>query len=73
MIALKIIIGLVGAAFLLFGYFIFFRKKYALINGFTTDFKAGRRNEAYAKKVGLAEFVIGLVLLVVFFVLIIFA
>ncbi len=73
MIALKIIIGLVGVAFLLFGYLIFFRKKYDLINGFTADFLAGRKDEPYAKRIGLIEFIIGIVFLLVLLVLIIFA
>ena len=30
-----------------------FRKKYNLINGIEVDFKAGRINEDYAKRVGL--------------------
>ena len=61
MTALKIILYLVGLAFLLFGYFIYFKKKYHLINGFADDLRAGRRNRAYAQRVGLIEFIIGLV------------
>ena len=73
MLALKIIAMLLGAAFTLFGYFIYFRKKYTLINGFEADYKAGRKTEAYAKRVGLIEFVIGVVLLAAGLALIIFA
>ena len=61
MIALKIIVPAISLAFLLFGYFIFFKGKYDLINGFTEDLKAGRKTEVYAKRVGLAEFIIGTV------------
>ena len=71
MIALKIISTVVGLAFTLFGYFIFFKKKYSLINGFDNDFKAGRKTENYAKRVGLIEFVLGIVILVIAVVLII--
>ena len=73
MTALKIVLFIVGMAFLLFGYFIFFKKKYFLINGFEDDFKSGRKNEDYAKRVGLTEFVIGIVMLIAGIVLIVFA
>lgn len=72
MFVLKIIAILLGVTFALFGYFIFFRKKYSLINGFETDFKAGKKNEEYARRVGLIEFIIGISLLVVGIALIIF-
>lgn len=65
MLALKIISFLLGIAFALFGYFIRFRGKYNLINGFEADFKQGRKTEEYAKRIGTIEFVIGIVLLVV--------
>ena len=65
MLALKIISLLLGVAFTLFGYFIRFRGKYDLINGFEADFKEGRKTEGYARRVGIIEFVIGIVLLVV--------
>ena len=53
MIFLKVLAVVLGLAFLLFGYFIYFKKKYNLINGFEADFKAGRKKEEYAKKVGM--------------------
>ena len=53
MIFLKVLAVVLGLAFLLFGYFIYFKKKYNLINGFEADFKAGRKKEEYAKKVGI--------------------
>lgn len=62
MIFLKVLAVVLGLAFLLFGYFIYFKKKYNLINGFEVDFKAGRKKEEYAKKVGMIEFVVGIVL-----------
>lgn len=65
MLALKIIVFLLGIAFTLFGYFIRFRGKYDLINGFEADFKQGRKTEVYAKKIGTIEFVIGVSLLVI--------
>ena len=64
MLVLKIIAVLLGLAFTLFGYFIYFRKKYNLINGFEADFKAGRKNEDYAKRVGMVEFVLGIGILI---------
>ena len=65
MLLLKIVAVLLGLAFAGFGYWIRFRKKYSLINGFEADFRAGRKDEAYAKRVGMTEFVLGLVLLAV--------
>ena len=56
----------------LFGYFIFFKKKYSLINGFNEDFKAGRKDESYARRVGIIEFIVGISLLLVAVILIIF-
>ena len=73
MLALKIITVITGLAFTLFGYFIFFRKKYNLINGFEEDFKAGRKTEEYAKRVGFTELVIGIVILAAAIILLIFA
>ena len=64
MAAVIIVTVLPGTAFLLFGYFIFFKKKYHLINGFTADFQAGRKDERYARRIGLIEFILGIVLLV---------
>ncbi len=71
MIVLKMIAVLLGLAFTLFGYFICFRKKYNLINGFEADLKAGRKNEDYAKRIGLVEFVVGIAILITGIVLII--
>ncbi|HIQ68654.1 MAG TPA: DUF3784 domain-containing protein, partial [Candidatus Faecousia excrementigallinarum] len=64
MIVLKIITVLLGLAFTLFGYFIYFKKKYNLINGFEAEFKAGKKDESYAKRVGIIEFVIGIVFMI---------
>jgi len=72
MVVIKVLAILLGLAFLLFGYFIYFKKKYNLINGFEADLKAGRRNEEYAKRVGMVEFVIGIGLLIAGCALIIF-
>jgi len=44
----------------LFGYFIFFKKKYSLIDDFEAEFKAGCKTEEYARRVGLLEFVVGI-------------
>ena len=73
MLILKIIAVLVGLAFTLFGYFIYFKKKYNLINGFEADFRAGRKNENYAKHVGMVEFAVGIAVLIAGIVLIICA
>ncbi len=73
MLALKIIASILGLAFTLFGYFIFFKKKYSLINGFEEDHKAGRKTEDYAKRVGLVDFVVGVAILFAAVILLIFA
>ena len=70
---IRLLAVVLGLAFLLFGYFIYFKKKYNLINGFEADFKAGRKKEEYAKKVGMIEFVVGIVLLITGVALILFA
>ena len=72
MIVVKIIAVILGLAFLLFGYYIFFKERYDLINGFEADRKAGRKDEHYARRVGLIEFIIGAVLLTAGIILIIF-
>ena len=73
MLILKIVAVVLGLAFSLFGYFIYFQKKYNLINGFEADFKSGRKNEDYAKRVGMVEFVVGIAILIVGMTLIIFS
>ena len=54
--AVLIILGVIS---LYYGYNIFFKKKYDLINDFEAEFKAGRKTEKYAKRIGIIEFVIG--------------
>ena len=72
MLVLKICTVLLGLTFLLFGYFIYFRAKYNLINDFKAEYEAGRKDEQYAKRVGLIEFIVGIVLLVTSIILIVF-
>lgn len=71
MTLLKIILMTVGIAFLVFGYLIYFKGKYNLINNFESDFKAGRKTGAYARKVGLVELILGtlLVLIAIFLII----
>ena len=73
MLILKILLPIVSFAFLFFGCFIFFKKKYSLINGFDAAFKEGRKTENYARRVGLVEFILGILLLIASAVLILFA
>ena len=63
MVVIKAICIVLGIAFIIFGYLIRFKKKYNLINGFMSDLKDGRKSESYAQRVGLFEFVIGIILL----------
>lgn len=73
MTVLKILTAALGLAFLLFGYFIYFRGKYDLINDFKAEFKAGRKGEDYARRVGRIELFLGVVLLLCSLLLILFA
>ena len=59
MALLKIILLAVGLLFLAFGYLIYFKKKYSLINGFEAALHAGEKTERYAKTVGLVELILG--------------
>ena len=72
MTILKIIITLLGITFTIFGYLIYFRKNYNLINDFEEEFKAGRKTKSYAKGVGLTELIIGIILVLIGIFLIIF-
>ena len=47
-----LILALTGLVFLFFGYKIYFKKSYDLINGFNKAYKKGLKDENYAKKVG---------------------
>lgn len=72
MLVLQMILFVVAIGFLLFGYCIFFKKKYNLINGFEEDFKRRRKTEDYAKRVGIIEFIIGIVILIISVILMVF-
>lgn len=65
MLILKIILMTVGVAFTTFGYKIYFRKKYNLINGFEEAYKAGRKTKRYAERVRLVELIIGMSLTII--------
>ena len=73
MLVMTIIDALLGLAFAVIGYLIFFKKKYSLINGFDAAFREGRKTERYARRVGLIEFVLGIVLLIASVFLLLFA
>ncbi|HHX53492.1 MAG TPA: DUF3784 domain-containing protein [Clostridiales bacterium] len=62
MIILNIALAAAGLAFLVFGYFIYFRKKYTLINGFPRE-GATKKQRRYAKLIGMAELISGAALL----------
>ena len=71
MTLLKIILIALGATFSIFGYLIYFKKKYNLINDYEANRKAGKKTESYARKVGLIELLLGIAMLLVGFYLII--
>ena len=64
MLVMTIVDALLGSAFAVIGYLIFFKKKYSLINGFDAALREGRKTERYARRVGLIEFVLGILLLI---------
>ena len=65
MTLLKIILIALGATFSTFGYLIYFKKKYNLINDYEANRKAGKKTESYARKVGLIELLLGIALLMI--------
>lgn len=65
MTLLKIILIVLGATFSTFGYLIYFKKKYNLINDYEANRKAGKKTESYARKVGLIELLLGIALLMI--------
>ncbi len=65
MTLLKIILLALGATFSTFGYLIYFKKKYNLINDYEANSKAGKKTESYARKVGLIELLLGIALLMI--------
>lgn len=71
MTLLKIILIILGLAFITFGYLIYFKEKYNLINGFESNFKSGKKTESYAKKLGLVELIIGIIFILIGLVLVI--
>lgn len=62
----KIISLILTIFFIFFGYNIYFRKKYNLINNFEKDYKNGLKNEKYAKRVGLIELILGISFFILF-------
>lgn len=65
MTLLKIILIAIGATFSTFGYLIYFKKKYNLINDYEANRKAGKKTDSYARKVGLIELLLGIALLMI--------
>ncbi|ACV29115.1 Uncharacterised protein [Anaerococcus prevotii] len=53
-----LMLALTGLVFLFFGYKIYFKKSYDLINGFEKDYKKGLKDENYAIRVGKIYFLI---------------
>lgn len=53
-----LMLALNGLVFLFFGYKIYFKKSYDLINDFNKAYKKGLKDENYAKKVGKIYFLI---------------
>jgi hypothetical protein len=60
MLVLKIALISVGILFIGFGYSIYFKKNYNLINNFKEDKKSNKFDDAYALRVGFIELIGGL-------------
>ncbi|SET43314.1 hypothetical protein SAMN05660297_02403 [Natronincola peptidivorans] len=60
MFILRITLILIGLAFIGFGYAIWFKEKYHLINNFENDKKNGRLSDSFAKRVGMIELIGGI-------------
>lgn len=67
MFIIRLILLVLGAILIAFGYLIYFRKKYNLINNFEKDFELNRFNESYANRIGLIELIWGIMFIVFFF------
>lgn len=65
----KILALILGIVFTIFGYKIYFKKKYNLINNFEKNYKNGLKDESYAKKVGLIELILGILFFLIFFII----
>ena len=61
MFFLKVLLFVVGVAFTALGFCILVLGKHNLINGFEKKYALGRRDETYARSIGAAELVGGLV------------
>lgn len=68
MLILKLILLVLGAILIGFGYFIYFKKKYNLINNFEEDFKSNRFDESYANRIGLIELIWGIMFIAFFLI-----
>lgn len=62
MIFIEVLIILIGLAFISFGYLIYFKEKYNLINMYEFNKKREIKNESYAKKIGKLELIFGIIL-----------
>ncbi|MCR3922858.1 MAG: DUF3784 domain-containing protein [Firmicutes bacterium] len=63
MLGLRVMLIFIGTLFIGFGYAIWFKQKYHLINNFENDKQRGKLNDAFAKRVGIIEFIGGIVCL----------
>jgi len=66
MYILSLVLLILGLIFIGFGYLIFFKKKYNLINNYEEDLKFNRFGENYAKRIGLIELIWGIIFIGLF-------
>lgn len=68
MFILRLILLVLGLILIGFGYLIYFKKKYNLINNFQEDLKLNKVDESYAIRIGLIELIWGIIFIVIFLI-----
>lgn len=64
MLIVKILFIIIGLVFISFGYLIYFKEKYNIINMYEANKKRGIKYESYAKKIGKFELIFGICLII---------
>lgn len=64
MLIVKILFIIIGLVFISFGYLIYFKEKYNIINMYEANKKRGIKDESYAKKIGKLELIFGICLII---------
>jgi len=68
MFILRLILLVLGLILIGFGYLIYFKKKYNLINTFKEDLKLNKVDESYGIRIGLIELIWGIMFIAFFLI-----